>query len=86
MTPPTDSLIAALRAVPEECLERHYGEGPFTHEGCACAPDYPALAAAVREWIRDQMPVPPEHVSGLVRAWQNGYDTAVADLARRLRL
>ena len=42
-----EQLAEALANVPPMCAEIHYGPGPFSHRGCAEAPDYAAMAAAI---------------------------------------
>ena len=67
-----DFLEAALRAVPlTEC--RCFPEVVVCRTEHPPRPDYPAIAAAAREWMRQQLP-PLE------------YNRAVADVARWLGL
>ncbi len=89
MTPPTDPLEAALRTACEAvdvvvCIRGQ-------PEMCACCQQriaaessatIPALAAAVREWIKGQVP-------GIMGKTQLDYDDeyhALADVAQRLGL
>jgi len=74
MTP--DSLEAALRAVPMSCGVLP-GENHSGHH--ACWPDYPAVVAAAREWMRQQLP-PPEGTH------EPEYNRAIADVVRWLGL
>ena len=87
MTPPTDSLVAVIRRMPcRFCGEPRSFHSPLT-SGAApdlkiCWPfeaDPVTIAAAVREWARQQLP-PPEGTQG------PEYNRAVADVAGRLGL
>ena len=81
MTPPTDSLEAALRGVPLTQIVT-CAAGCHTEAG---EPDYPALAEALREWIRRQMPPKDTGHAGTF-AHADVYNEALADVARRLEL
>ena len=78
MTP--DSLEAALRAV-LLVSEKTWPNGQVEE-----VPDYPALAAAAREWIKQNMP------NRLLAEWARetdhaaGYNHARADVAKALGL
>jgi len=90
MTPPTDSLEAALRAVPlgSAQLSRTVGDGDgnaITLLITVPAPDYPALAAATREWIKRQMPLAYMDDAARLRNVE-GYNAALADVAKALGL
>ena len=86
MTPPTDSLEAAIRAVPcRYCLD------PLSeHMKQSCwrwSPEAPTLAAAVREWIRRQMPHLQEPLPGHeLTEQQYRYNRHLAAMAWRLGL
>ena len=71
MTPPTDSLEAALRDA------AHHA--PLDADTFPVNPWCTHLAAAARKWIREQLP-PPEGTQG------PEYNRAVADVALRLGL
>lgn len=84
MTPPIDSLEAALRAVPtDDNPDCCYGEG--CTRLCSRS-DYPALAAAAREWIQRMMPLPFIGHAGGAAPGAGVYNLALADVARRLGL
>ena len=89
MTPPTDSLDAALRAVPGLC-ERALRPDPGDDDDPEAEPcrnhgeqDIPALAAAVREWMTYWMPAPLA-VRTDRAPWERGWNEALAEVARRL--
>ena len=75
MSPPPDSLEAALRAVPR--LRRHQALDDAT-SCCEDEPDYAALTAAAREWIRVRLNTEMTHerVTDAIRAYAR--DTAVS--------
>lgn len=77
-----DSLEQVFRAVPltriVTCVT-----GCHTEAG---EPDYPALAAAVREWIKEQLPPPMSYEGRVTLSHQDGYNDALADVAGRLGL
>ena len=76
MTP--DSLEVAQRAVLlTEC--RCFPEVVVCRTEHPPRPDYPAIAAATREWMRQQLP-PPEGTH------EPEYNRAIADVARWLGL
>lgn len=84
MTQP-DSLEATLLAVPPRRIATCIS-GCHTDDG---GPDGPALAAAARKWIREQMP--KILFETVVRAgWESGivkaYNEALADVRRALGL
>jgi hypothetical protein len=91
MTPPTDSLEAALAKVPLRCVACGFVAPlrPFSHihTGFAQLPN--DLAAAAREWAKQQMPL-----AFLIAPFESkeqqsqgaGYNTALADVARALGL
>ena len=88
LTPPQpDTLEAALRAVPcRFCGELRPAHSPLKSDSLpdlkVCWPfeaDPVTIAAAVREWARQQLP-PPEGTQG------PEYNRAVADVAGRLGL
>ena len=95
MTPPTDSLEAALRAVPLVC--RDCGEPATDARPLVCSvmslhdsvADYAALAAAARKWVKENMPMPFESRPSV---WWDagsryaGYNRALADVAKALGL
>ena len=89
----TDSLEAALGAVPLRG-QRFDGEWEEARDGQvyqATEPDFPALAAAAREWLHERRPGPIWHTAGeprdLRQQWEEtGYNTALADVSRRLWL
>ena len=82
MTIPTDPLEAALRAVPQKCPSCDFVFSarivlhvcPFP----GLAPDYPALATAAREWMRQR--IPKHCLAGFA------YDNALSDVERALGL
>ena len=80
MTP--DSLEAALRAV-LLVSEKTWPNGQVEE-----VPDYPALAAAAREWIKQNMPMPFEirPAFGWEESRSAGYNRALADVAKALGL
>ena len=78
-----DSLEAAQRAVPMSCGVLPEENHPGHH---ACWPDYPALAAAARKWVNQNMP------NRLLAEWAtetekaSAYNHALADVAKALGL
>ena len=69
----TDSLEAALAKVPRLASVL----------GNQVEPDYPALAVAAREWMRQQLP------GSITAEWAktiDGYDAALADVTKALGL
>jgi len=81
-----NSLEVALRGAKMSC-----GYPANTTEvghGDACRPDYEALAAAAREWMKRNMPMPFE-IRPAFR-WEEGrsagYNRALADVAKALGL
>ncbi len=86
MTPPTDSLEAALRAV-EPVHDCHRDDPDMC---CYDAVSSAALAAAAREWMQRQMPATwyiDEILEDRVqRARRCAYNDAIAAVARALGL
>jgi len=85
-----DSLEVALRAVPQKCPSCDFVfSAKMVLHVCPfpdLAPDYPALVAGAREWMR-------QHLPGSITAecakdidGYNGYNAALADVARWLGL
>lgn len=85
MTLPVDSLEAALWAVPcRYCLDPL---SAHTKQSCwRWSPEEPALATAVREWIRHHLPMPFLGHPGSAAPGAECYNAALADVARRLGL
>jgi hypothetical protein len=50
-----ERIIEILQAVPERCIERHYGPTPH-HDGCLTVPDYDAMADALLAAREDDPP------------------------------
>lgn len=94
MTPPTDTLEAAIRAVScRFCGELRPAHSPLKSGSLpdlkVCWPfeaDPVTIAAAVREWARRQMPPPMSYEGRVTLSHQDGYNHALADLAGRLGL
>ena len=82
MTPPTDTLETALRAVALTQIAT-CASGCHTEAG---GPDYAALAAAAREWVQRMMPLPFVGHPGCAAPGAGAYNMALADVARKLGL
>jgi len=95
MTPPTDSLEAALSETPCLVCQRGWLAHPLrVHGPTPCSiwqPDPPALAAAAREWMRGHTPHDREEVGVLdgrptFSPFARGHNAALADMAKALGL
>ena len=88
MTP--DSLEAALRAVPQKCPSCDFVfSAKMVLHVCpfpGLAPDYPALVAAAREWIKIHMPGRKLAEWATEADVVKGYNHALGDVARALGL
>jgi hypothetical protein len=91
MTPPTDSLEAALAKVPLRCTICRFRapDCVFSHEHTSFERRPDELAAAAREWMRRQMPASwyiQEDTGYELRERRQAYNDALADVATALGL
>ena len=89
-----DSLEVALRAVPQKCPSCDFVfSAKMVLHVCpfpGLAPDYQALAAAVRKWMRERMPhrstIEDWRCLPVIPSTLEVYNIALADVAKALGL